>query len=144
MLSVAELRLYRSVFVAATLYNVLWGAFVVLFPTTPFAWAGMPLPNYPAIWQCIGMFVLVYAIGYAYLAVDPVRYAPFALVALAGKILGPIGWLWAYWTGQIPGITGLTILTNDLVWWPFMIPFVWKTIIAPAAPSGIRPRAQMP
>ena len=49
---------------------------------------------------------MTYAIGYAYLAADPVRYAPFAVVALAGKVLGPIGWAWAYSRGRLPASPG--------------------------------------
>ena len=131
LLSQAETRFYRRVFATASVYNVVWGTLVVLFPRQPFRWAGMAEPNYPELWQCIGMFVLVYAAGYAYLAADPVRYAPFALVGLLGKICGPIGWLWAYWNGRLPGVSVLTIVFNDLVWWPFFIPFVWKTMVAP-------------
>jgi len=116
--------LYRGVFAAAALYNVVWGVFVILFPLAPFRWAGMEPPNYPQLWQCIGMFVLVFAIGYVCLAMDPIRYAPFALIATLGKVFGPIGWLWGYLRGELPLVSGLTILTNDLIWWPFFVPFL--------------------
>lgn len=42
---------------AAAIYNLAWGGFVVLYPELPFRWAGMPPPNYPEIWQCLGMVV---------------------------------------------------------------------------------------
>ena len=129
MLTPSQLTFYRRVFLAAAAYNIIWGALVVLFPLAPFRWAGMPEPNYPELWQCIGMFVLVYAPGYAYLAADPVRYAPFALVGLLGKVCGPLGWLWAYHRGRLPAASGLTILLNDLIWWPLFIPFVWRTMV---------------
>src|SRR5687768_2754291 len=116
-----RLRFYRGVFYAAAVYNIVWGTAVILFPSAPFRWAGMAEPNYPELWQCLGMFVLVYAPGYYFLARDPVRYAPFALVGLLGKICGPIGWWWAWHNGRLPGVSGLTILANDLVWWPFFI-----------------------
>ena len=135
MISPGELRFHRFVFAASAVYNVVWGTLVVLFPTKPFELAGMPPPNYPELWQCIGMFVLTYAIGYAYLAADPLRYAPFAVIALLGKILGPIGWAWAYSRGRIPAASGLTILTNDLIWWVPYGMFVWKAVIRKDGPA---------
>ena len=101
-------------------YNIVWGAFAILAPTLPFTWAGMEPPRYPALWQCIGMIVGVYGVGYAVAAGNPFRHWPIVLVGLLGKIFGPMGYVWAAAQGQLPWIGGLTILTNDLVWW---IPF---------------------
>ncbi|QOV87899.1 hypothetical protein [Humisphaera borealis] len=137
MISPRELRFHRYVFVASAIYNTIWGTFVVLFPLLPFRWAGLPDPNYPELWQCIGMIVGVYAIGYAYLAADPIRYAPFLIVAFLGKIFGPIGWLIAWHNDRLPGITGLTILTNDLIWWIPYGRFLWMTM-GPGARQGSR------
>lgn len=122
---------YRAVFALAAVYNVIWGAGVILFPTAGFDLLGVPRPDALGLqfWQCIGMFVLVFSIGYAYLARDPERYAPFALIALLGKIFGPLGFVWGWWQGTMPGVVGWTILTNDLLWWPIFIPFVWETML---------------
>jgi peroxiredoxin len=105
---------------AAAIYNILCGAFVVLFPTLPFRLAGMQLPNYPAIVQCLGMVIGVYGVGYALAARNPVERWPLVLVGLLGKVLGPVGFVYAAWTGELPWQVGLMIVTNDLVWWlPF-------------------------
>ena len=48
----------------ASVYNILWGAFMVLFPLAVFRMLGMAAPNYPEIWQCVGMIVGVYGLGY--------------------------------------------------------------------------------
>jgi hypothetical protein len=107
---------------AAAIYNVLWGGFVVLYPELPFRWAGMPPPNYPELWQCIGMMVGVYGVAYALAARDPIRYWPIVLAGLLGKILGPIGFLHAALAGRLPWRAGWTIVTNDLIWWlPFAL-----------------------
>jgi hypothetical protein len=105
---------------AAAVYNLLWGGFVVLFPALPFRWLGMPLPNYPQLWQCVGMIVGVYGIGYACAASAPLRHWPIVLVGLLGKLLGPLGFLMAARNGQLPWAFGWINLTNDLIWW---IPF---------------------
>lgn len=104
----------------AAVYNIAWGIFAVFFPRLPFEWVGMPIPNYLSLWQCIGMIVGVYGVGYAIAAYDPVRHWPIVLVGLLGKIFGPIGFLYTAANGELPWISGLTILTNDVSWW---IPF---------------------
>lgn len=108
---------------AAAIYNLAWGAFVILFPAAMFSWAGMTPPNYPQIWQCVGMIVGVYGIGYAIAAKDPARHWPIVLVGLLGKILGPIGFAQAVFIDKVftPAF-GVNILTNDLIWWvPFTL-----------------------
>jgi len=105
---------------AAAIYNLAWGSFAIFLPTKAFEWARMPLPNYPSLWQCIGMIVGVYGIGYAIAAYDPVRHWPIVLVGLLGKVFGPIGFVWAACQGELPWIAGLVNVTNDLIWW---IPF---------------------
>jgi len=37
---------------------------------------------------------------------------------LLGKLLGPLGFVWAVANDDIPQAFGWTILTNDLIWWP--------------------------
>jgi peroxiredoxin len=104
----------------AAVYNLLWGAWVILFPNHLFEWSGIALPNYPGIWQCVGMIVGVYGIGYWIAASDFVRHWPIVLVGLLGKIFGPIGFLQSALVGQLPWAWGWTIVTNDLIWW---VPF---------------------
>lgn len=104
----------------AAIYNLLWGAWVILFPNHLFDWTQIDRPNYPGIWQCVGMIVGVYGIGYWVAASDFRRHWPVVLVGFLGKILGPIGFLQSAWTGALPWSWGWTIVTNDLIWWlPF-------------------------
>jgi small multidrug resistance pump len=109
---------YRRWFYSATVYNLVWGLVAILFPVPLFAALGVPPPNYPSLFRCIGMMVLVYAGGYYLLAKDPIRYAPFIWIAIAGKTFGPIGFIYAASIGELPWIFGLNLLTNDLIWWP--------------------------
>ena len=108
------------VLAVAGVYNLAWGTFAIFFPRLPFELANMPIPNYPSLWQCIGMIVGVYGVGYLIAARDTRRHWPIVLVGLLGKIFGPIGFVWAASNGELPWMAGLTILTNDLIWWlPF-------------------------
>ena len=113
-------RWAKAVLLAAAAYNLLFGAMVVLFPLAWFEAAGLPAPNYPELWQCIGMIVGVYGIGYGVAAFAPLRHWPVVLVGLLGKVFGPIGFLDAALRGDLPWRCGWLIVGNDLVWWlPF-------------------------
>jgi hypothetical protein len=109
---------YRPWFYAAALYNFVWGAINILFPRLFFDLIRVPPPNYLPLWQVVGMFVWVYALGYYWAARDPLRYRHYILLGLLGKIFGPLGFVWSATTGQLPLAFGLTLLTNDLIWWP--------------------------
>jgi hypothetical protein len=109
---------YRPWFYAAALYNLLWGSFVILSPKLLFRRLRIAVPNYLPLWQVVGMMVLVYAPAYWWVARAPRRHRHFILVGLLGKVLGPAGFLWSAARGQLPAAFGLTILTNDLIWWP--------------------------
>jgi hypothetical protein len=105
----------------AGVYNLLWGAWAVLLPHQFWALLDMEQPNYPFLWQCIGMIVGVYGIGYWIAASDVARHWPIVLVGLLGKIFGPIGFVDAHFVRDlVPLRFGVTLLTNDLVWW---VPF---------------------
>jgi len=105
---------------AAGVYNVVWGAAAILAPRALFEFAGILPPNYPSLWQCIGMIVGVYGVGYWIAASDPIRHWPIVLVGLLGKVFGPMGFVAALARGEFPVAFGWTILTNDVLWW---VPF---------------------
>jgi hypothetical protein len=116
----------KRTLLAAAAYNVLWGGFAVFFPMAPFEFLGMERPNYPELWQCIGMIVGVYGVGYAIAAYDPLRQWPLVLVGFLGKLLGPVGFLQSAVRGRLPWRFGLINLTNDLIW---LLPFgliLWR------------------
>ena len=117
----------KNVLYVAAIYNLLWGVAVIAAPMALFRWAGMEEPLYPQIWQCVGMIVGVYGVGYWLAARDPFRHWPIVLVGLLGKVLGPIGFLNAAWTGSLPWRWGATIVTNDLIWW---VPFASMLYLA--------------
>lgn len=104
----------------AAIYNILWGAVVIFFPHLFFDLAGMERTNYPEIWQCVGMIVGVYGIGYWLAAQDPIKHYPIVLVGFLGKIFGPIGFAQALITERFPLAFGIIIIFNDLIWW---VPF---------------------
>ena len=110
----------RSWLLAAGIYNLAWGSLTIVWPHLLFDLTGTERINYPEIWQCVGMIVGVYGIGYLIAAGDSRTHWPIVLVGLLGKVFGPIGFVLALLRGTFPPLFGLTILTNDLLWW---IPF---------------------
>ena len=131
-------RWMRATLWAAAAYNLLWGAAVVSAPNAGFELAGIEPPRYPMIWQCVGMVVGVYGVGYAIAATDPLRWWPLTLVGLLGKVLGPLGFLTAALRGNLPWAFGLTIIPNDLIWW---VPF--GLILLRARRAGRRPSRRL-
>lgn len=141
-----EPRWMRPVLIAAGIYNLLWGSLAIIFPLALFRFAEMPLPRYPQIWQCVGMIVGVYGIGYLVAARDPLRHWPITLVGLLGKVFGPIGFAGTLINGSLPLTFGVTIITNDLIWWlPFaaILYHAFKQANDPADHSTVSPTDAM-
>ncbi len=112
---------------AAAIYNIIWGALAIFFPLGFFAFFKMEAPLYPEFWQCIGMIVGVYGLGYWWAARNPIKHWPITAVGLLGKIFGPIGFAGALIQGKLPVIFGVNIIFNDLIWWPSFGLIIWRT-----------------
>jgi len=121
-MSIARRRFHQTVFIAAGVYNILWGLFSVFRPQWLFQFSDMPLQNYPQIFACLGMVVGLYGIIYLEIARAPERGWLLAAVGLTGKVLGPIGLVQLILSGSWPQSTAILSITNDLIWWiPFAI-----------------------
>lgn len=119
----------RKVLLAAGAYNVAWGAFTVLAPGMSLGWLGLSSePPIAQLWQCIGMIVGVYGVGYLIAARDPYRHWPITLVGLLGKVFGPIGFVVSVVAGTLPASVGWTLITNDLIWWFPFAAILWGAI----------------
>ena len=115
-------RAHRITFVAAGVYNLAWGGYAVLDPQWFFRLTGLPLSNTPQIFATLGMVLGLYGILYLDVAWRPEGGWLVAAVALAGKVLGPLGLAWLILTGVWPAATVVLVVTNDLVWWiPFLV-----------------------
>ncbi len=111
-----------TVLKVAAIYNLLWGAWVVLFPNHFFQLTGMEIPTHTMIWQGMGMVIGVYGLGYWWASYSPIRHWPIVAVGFLGKIFGPLGFVFNYFQGFVPASFGFTLITNDLIWWiPFFL-----------------------
>ena len=116
---------HRGWLLAAAIYNVAWGTTTLIAPNLFFDLAGIDRPNYPAIWQVVGLFVLLYAPAFVAAAMAPSRSQLLVGIAFAGKLAGPIGFALGYLSGALPAQFALVILFNDLVWWPLFAAYLW-------------------
>jgi hypothetical protein len=94
---------------AAAAYNTVWGTVVVVAADA-------------VAWKCVGMMVLCYAPGYWLASRRPLP--ELVAVGLLGKVLGPVGFAYAYATGALPLEFGLVIVVNDVVWWPAFVRYL--------------------
>ena len=121
-MSESSARVYRAIFAIAALYNIAFGLWAAILPHAFFDLFALQPPRYPAIWACLGMVVGLYGAGYAYAAWRIDRAAPFIAIGLAGKVLGPIGWIIAVRSHELPFRTFPLIVFDDLLWWlPFAL-----------------------
>ena len=106
----------------AGVYNLVWGAIVVLFPKALFQLGEIEMPQYDMIWQSVGMIVGVYGIGYWIAARDYIRHWPIVFVGYLGKLFGPIGIVFHVVSSGFPKLFLLVTLFNDIIWiYPFSL-----------------------
>jgi len=106
----------------AAIYNILWGAWVVLFPQMFWELVGMEPLNQPMVWQGMGMVIGVYGLGYWWASYAPMHHWPIVAVGMLGKIFGPLGFIFNYAQGKVPFEFIYTLITNDFIWWiPFFL-----------------------
>jgi len=130
------LRGYRGWFYAAAVYNAVWALAVTAFPLELTRAAGVDARAFVPFVQVIGMMVGVYAYGYYLLAREPRRYCGLIWIALAGKTLGPLGFVYYASTGALPWTFGWTCVFNDLIWWPAFWSFALAHARRPLATDG--------
>ena len=126
---------FRPWFFAAAVYNLVWGATFVLAPGPVVRTLGVAHPDLTA-WRVVGMLVLVYAPAYWWAARSPSQHAHLIAIATLGKILGPLGFVWAAASGALPLRFGLTIVTNDLVWLPAFVAYLRARPATPGSRSS--------
>ena len=127
------LRGYRLWFYAAAAYNAIWAVAVTVFPLELTRAVGLDARAFVPFVQVIGMMVGVYAYGYYLLARAPRRYCGLIWIALAGKTLGPLGFVYYASIGVLPWTFGWTCLLNDLIWWPIFWSFALRHARRPLA-----------
>ncbi|WP_437202331.1 SelL-related redox protein [Planctomicrobium sp. SH664] len=114
---------------SAGVYNIIWGLWVIGWPQASLRVSGFaPEGHHPALWQCLGMVIGVYGVGYWLAARDPYRHWPMVFVGLLGKVLGPVGMAVSVAQGTLPPSAARLLICNDLIWWiPFTM-ILWGAV----------------
>lgn len=116
----------QIVLMLAGLYNLLFGLWAIFFPSHYLNFTGISTEAEP-LWQCIGMIVGLYGLGYFIASTNIIRYWPLVLIGFLGKIFGPLGFLWHIFNGALATSGLILIVFNDLIW---LIPFAMILIKA--------------
>ena len=148
MLRVSRSQIYRVIFLLAGAYNIVVGLWAALAPRALFDVLDLNAPSHPGIWACLGMVIGLYGLIYLQVAfTDPNRRSSAVVIAgrrveydfthvligigLAGKILGPIGFVFSVQNGELPLRMISLIVLNDLIWWaPFAMYLIDGTPLA--------------
>ncbi|MFT7230705.1 MAG: small multidrug resistance pump [Bacteroidia bacterium] len=106
----------------AAIYNILLGAWVVLFPNHFFDLVGMVPLNHLMVWQGMGIVLGIYGLGYWWSSYNPMQHWPIVAVGFLGKIFGLLSFALTYTQGNVSFGIIYTLLTNDFIWWvPFLL-----------------------
>ncbi len=111
--------LSKLLFIAGC-YNILWGAWVMLFPRQFFEILGANTPVYPMIWQSVGLVVGVYGFGYLIASINYCKHWPIVFVGFLGKLGGPFGITYHVTASGFPAAFLVVTLFNDVIW---LVPF---------------------
>lgn len=121
-------RWIKITLLLAAIYNLIFGGVTLLFPSQSLQIIGIESNGQTILWQCLGMVIGVYGIGYAIAAFHPFQHWPIVFVGLLGKFFGPVGFFIYAIQGTIPWKMGWMLLFNDLIWWiPFTL-ILYKTV----------------
>ncbi len=106
----------------AAVFHLLLGLFIVFFPNALFQLLDLESPLYIQFWQCIGIFYIVFAIGFAIASTNPGRHWAIVLVGFLAKIFVTIGFLKPFVENRFPLSMGLIVLAAEALW---IIPFYY-------------------
>lgn len=105
----------RASLVAGALYDLFFGAFMLLAPEVPARWFDLPLPPLPEgrfyLWLLAILLAMLAAL-YLAAARDPRRYSAILAVAIAGRIAGGAALFVAYRSTGLAGL--LPLAAGDL------------------------------
>jgi hypothetical protein len=135
VLRVSRAQIYRVIFILAGVYNIAVGLWAAIAPRAFFDVFELGPPSHPAIWACLGMVIGLYGLIYFKVAfTEPSHITRFLIgIGLAGKVLGPIGFVLAVQNGELPLRMFPLVALDDLVWWaPFALYLIDGTRLADA------------
>lgn len=129
----------RQVLVLAGAWHIALGVTFIVAPFAFYDLSRLPRPNYPQLWQGVGILLSSMGIGYAIAARNPLRYWPVVLIGWIPKLLVPLGFLWYIARREIPVAFGSLVFIHDVVWLAPFSMLLWLAVRDKAA--GEYPRS---
>jgi hypothetical protein len=115
----------RGALIASSLFN-LGGALVFAFPDSLGQFAGLPTPVPHVYTALLAFFVILFGVGYAWLAWQPIIQRPLVAFSAAGKT-GVFAVILVFWIlGDAPG-RGALMSIGDLI---FAAIFTWWLVVS--------------
>ncbi|MEN9446840.1 MAG: hypothetical protein RJA25_129 [Bacteroidota bacterium] len=111
---------FSAILNIAGVYHILWGISVVFFPCFWFDLGSLSYPNYMQLWQFIGLYEIVFGIGFLMAAASPLRHWRIVLLGFISKLSVTIGFIYFYLKGGEPTAIFHMVLSNHIFW---LIPF---------------------
>lgn len=122
------MKAWRIFFGVAALFNVFGGVMGWLSFEQQLVDKGFPAPNYPFFAQLLFLAVIIFGIGYAMVAADPLGNRGIVWLGLLAKISGVVMTYWAVSQGQVPEEPyAVQPLFADLPWAIAFAIFLWRT-----------------
>lgn len=112
---------FKAVLFIAGAYHIIWGFSVIFFPCFWFDLAALSHPNYIQLWQFIGLYEVVFGIGYLMAASNPLRHWRVILMGFVTKLSVVTGFTYFYFRGEEPVVVFNMVVSNHIIW---LIPFL--------------------
>lgn len=130
-ISMKTKRVLKGLFFVAALYDGLFGAAFLLFSNALFEWFGVMPPNHLGYVQFPAALLIVFAIMFLAIAVNPVKNRDLILYGILLKV-SYCGVILSHWlTGGIPDMWKPFCIC-DLV---FLAAFVWAWVVLRKEPA---------
>ena len=108
----------KNVLYAATVNNVLAGIGMIVFYHEGFKMLGIPKPGLKLPIQLVGIFVLLFGVGYYLVARNPVENRNLLFLGFLSKLLGSMFGLFYVANGSMPLVFVLLLLVADIAYLP--------------------------
>ena len=102
---------------AAALLDLAVGGMLALAPAVPFGWVGAEAPQSPELWRGLGVTIALAGLGLAVASRSPFRYWPTILVSFLGKVILPVGFVWAASLDRLAPGFGALVVALGPIWW---------------------------
>ena len=111
---------FKSILIIAGIYHILWGISVIFFPCFWFDLCALSHPNYLQIWQVVGLYEMIFGVGFLIVSSNPLRHWRVVFMAFFTKLFIIAGFTYFYLKGEEPAVIFNMILSNHIIW---LIPF---------------------